>query len=133
MATETTVLMEQVSSSASRGVARNHTLMCDRPEDKGGSNQGPMGGELFLMGFGGCFMSNLLAAIEARSGEVSGVRIELRGVLDGTPVHFTEIELLVSATYQDRAEMEKLLVIAERGCIVANTIKEAVRLKISLR
>jgi organic hydroperoxide reductase OsmC/OhrA len=35
-----------------------------------------MGGELFLAAVGGCFMSNLLAAINARESDVSDVRTE---------------------------------------------------------
>jgi putative redox protein len=54
--------VRQVSASASQASARGHTSWVDRPEAKGGTNRGPMGGELMLMGIGGCFMSNLLAA-----------------------------------------------------------------------
>jgi putative redox protein len=39
----------------------------------------------------------------------------------------------VSAQYQDRELMEKLLIIAERGCIIANTLKNEVELSVSLR
>jgi len=91
-----------------------------------------MGGEFFLMGLGGCFMSNLLAAVDARQAAVSDAQIAITAQLDGTPPHFTEIALSVSAQYEDRDEMEKLLLIAERGCIVANTIKGSVRLTIGI-
>jgi putative redox protein len=87
-----------------------------------------MGGELFLMGLGGCFMSNLLAAIDSRHAEVRNAQVAISAQLDGTPPRFTQITLSVSADYSDRDEMEKLVVIAERGCIVANTIKEGVTL-----
>ena len=40
--------------------------------------------------------------------------------------------MTVSGTYADRKEMEKMIIIAERGCIVANTIKNAVNLKVEL-
>jgi len=40
----------QVSESAAEGTARNHSIYIDRPEAKGGSDKGPMGGEHFLMG-----------------------------------------------------------------------------------
>ena len=55
-----TVMVEQVSSTASSGNVRGHELTMDRPEPKGGSNAGMMGGEALLNGLGGCFMSNLL-------------------------------------------------------------------------
>ena len=54
--------VDQLDHSASQGQARDHALIMDRPEAKGGQNKGPMGGEALLLGLGGCFMSNLLAA-----------------------------------------------------------------------
>ena len=56
---EVTLGVVQISESAAEGTARNHKAFIDRPEAKGGSDKGPMGGEFFLMGLGGCFMSNL--------------------------------------------------------------------------
>ena len=43
------------------------------------------------------------------------------------------IEMQVSGACQDKEELEKLVIIAERGCIVANTIKEAVALKTTVK
>ena len=133
MAAEVVALIKQVSGSTSEGTARNHKVFCDRPEAKGGSDNGPMGGELFLLGLGGCFMSNLLAAIQTRNASITNAEVEICALLDGTPARFTDVELRVSADYNDRSEMEKLVVIAERGCIVANTIKDAVNLTISVK
>lgn len=132
MAAEAKVAVRQVSDSVSRGRAREFEISCDRPEAKGGSNAGPMGGELFLLGLGGCFMSNLLAAIKAREARISDVEIAITGVQDGTPTRFTEVNMNISARYEDRVEMEKMVTIAERGCIVANTLKSAVNLSITI-
>ena len=130
-ATEITALVKQVSESMSEASVRSHRVMCDRPEAKGGSNGGPMGGELLLVGLGGCFMSNLLAAIASRKADITGAEVALRAKLEGTPPRFTEIEMEVSGVYQDKGELENLVIIAERGCIVANTIREAVVLEIT--
>lgn len=132
MAVEVKAIIKQVSGPTSEGSARSHTVRCDRPEAKGGKDGGPMGGELFLIGLGGCFMSNLLAAIQSRESEIKEPAVAITGQLDGTPPRFTGIELEVSAQAQDKAELEKLVTIAERGCIVANTIKDSVALKIRL-
>ena len=91
-----------------------------------------MGGEYFLMGLGGCFTSNLLAAIKARSADVRNVEIEITATFAQSPARFASIALSVSADYEDRALMEKLLIISERGCIVANTLKDSVELSVSL-
>ncbi len=132
MAAEARVTVTQVNDSASRCQARDFEIHCDRPEAKGGKNLGPMGGELFLFGLGGCFMSNLLAAIKARSAAIENVALTITGVQDGTPTRFTEITMRVSARCDDRADLEKMIVIAERSCIVANTLKHAVRLHIEI-
>lgn len=38
----------------------------------------------------------------------------------------------IAADYDDKEAMEKLVSIAERGCIVANTLKKSVDLRIVL-
>ena len=122
----------QISGSATEGTARTHTIFIDRPEAKGGSDKGPMGGEYFLMGLGGCFMSNLLAAIKAREADVKNVKVEISGSLLDEPMRFSAVNLAVSAEYSDKELMTKLVTIAERGCLVANSIKNAVDLSFTI-
>src|SRR5579863_9424222 len=66
MAGEIKVQLLQVGDSTTEAAMRTHRVLIDRPGEKGGADAGPMGGELFLASLGGCFMSNLLAAIRAR-------------------------------------------------------------------
>ena len=120
-----TVAVVQEGSSTSVGTTRTHSVRVDRPEGKGGADQGPMGGELLLLGLGGCFMSNLLAAIKAREAPVSEVQTLVDGTLEGNPKHFTAYALRVTARCDDRDLLEKLVTIAERGCIVANSLRNA--------
>jgi putative redox protein len=122
----------QTSETTSEGRARKHRVSCDRPEAKGGVDAGPMGGELFLLGLGGCFMSNLLAAVKARDVRAVNLGVVIRAILDDAPPRFSRVDMQVSGDYPDRREMEKLVLIAERGCIVANTIKGAVALHITV-
>jgi len=91
-----------------------------------------MGGELFLAAIGGCFMSNLLAAINARKAEVSGVQTEVIATHADAPPRFTAVELLVSAECADRELFEKLVEIAERGCIMVNTLKGKIDLQVRI-
>ena len=89
-----------------------------------------MGGELFLAAVGGCFMSNLLAAIKARDAQITGVHTEVTGILADTPARFTTLELSVSAESPDRQELEKLIEIAARSCIILNTLEAKVELRV---
>ena len=124
--------VDQIGSTSSEGRAREHKVVMDRPEAKGGENRGAMGGEHLLMALGGCFMSNLLAAVASRESDVSDIKLSIAGTLAGSPPSFTAVEMKIAAIYSNKKEMEKLVTIAERGCIVANTLKDAVDLKIDL-
>lgn len=126
------VMVEQISSTTSRGNARGHELVMDRPEAKGGSNEGMMGGEALLNGLGGCFMSNLLAAAKARNIELKNARADIEGDMADAPSRFSAIRMTVSAQCNPPEELNKLVTIAERGCISANTLRAAVELSIKI-
>ena len=119
----TTTIAQIDGSTAARTTIRNHELVTDRPEEKGGGNQGPMGGEIFVAGLGACFMSNLIAAFQARGIDARGLSATVTGTLEGTPPRYQKMAITVSGEGIDREQMEKMIVIAERGCIVANTLK----------
>jgi putative redox protein len=116
------IQLRQVSDSTSEAAIRTHQVLIDRPTAKGGADSGPMGGELFLAAVGGCFMSNLLAAIKARDADVSGVRTEVIGILADSPARFSALELYVDAQ-GSRELLERLVEIADRGCIMVNTLR----------
>jgi putative redox protein len=89
-----------------------------------------MGGELFLAAIGGCFMSNLLAAIKVREAPVKDARVEVAGTLEGTPPRFTSVDVVVSAACDDASVLAKLVEIADRGCIMMNTLRDKIELRI---
>jgi len=123
MANEIAIQIRQTSATTSEAAIREHRVLIDRPTAKGGSDAGPMGGELFLAAIGGCFMSNLLAAIRAREAAVTDAQVEVVGVLADAPARFTSVDMFVSANYQDAALFEKLVEMADRGCIMMNTLR----------
>jgi putative redox protein len=132
MANEIKIAIRQTGASTSEAAIRQHKVAIDRPEAKGGADQGPMGGELFLAAIGGCFMSNLLAAIKGRQADVSDAQTEVIGVLDGSPACFSAVELNVTAKYSDREQFEKLVEIADRGCIMMNTLRGKLDVKVRI-
>jgi putative redox protein len=111
---------------------RSHQVVIDRPAAKGGTDMGPVGGELFLAAVGGCFMSNLLAAINARSVDISDVRTEVIGALAGNPTRFESVQLYVIAPTVDRELLERLVEIADRGCIMMNTLRGKLDIRVRI-
>jgi putative redox protein len=132
MASEMKIQIHQISASTSEATMGRHHVLIDRPGAKGGTDMGPMGGELFLAGVGGCFMSNLLAAIRAREAEISGVRTEVIGTLADSPARFAAIELLVTAKSDDRELLERLVEIADRACIMMNTLRGTLDVRVRI-
>ena len=126
------VEIEQVGLSTGSASARTHTVFVDRPVDKGGSDRGPLGGEYLLISLGGCFLSTLLAAVRTREADVSNVRVSVVGAIGGVPERFESMSVRVSAKYGDADMMRKLVAMSERGCLVTNTLKDAVALDVTL-
>lgn len=89
-----------------------------------------MGGELFLAAIGGCFMSNLLAAVKARGLDISGIRTDVIAELEASPDRFTAVELVVTADQADPEVLQKLIEIADRGCIMMNTLRGKLEVRI---
>jgi putative redox protein len=126
------VEVEQIGASTGSATARSHTVMVDRPVEKGGDDRGPLGGEYLLVSLGGCFLSTLLAAVRTREADVSNVRVSVTGTIGGVPERFEAMALRVSATYADADLMRKLVAIAERGCLVTNTLNTAVAISVTV-
>ena len=111
---------------------RGHRIVVDRPKTKGGDDRGPMGGELLLAGIGGCFMSNLLATIRSRTATIKNIRTKVTATIAENPARISSIELHVFADQSDVKLLEKLVSIAERGCIAVNTIRDGVKLTVKI-
>ena len=126
------VEVEQIGPSTGSATARSHTVFVDRPLEKGGNDRGPLGGEYLLMSLGGCFLSTLLAAVRTREADVSDVRVSVVGTVGGVPERFESMALRVSGKYSDEDLMRKLIALSERGCLVTNTLKDAVAISVTL-
>ena len=124
--------IEQIGPSTGSAAARSHVVYVDRPVEKGGSDRGPMGGEYLLISLGGCFLSTLLAAARTRDADVSNLRIAVTGTVGGVPERFESMTLRLAAKYADEALMHKLVALAERGCLVTNTLKNAVTIVVDI-
>jgi len=132
MSLEVTTTVRQISASASEGSARQHRCTIDRPAAKGGSDLGPMGGELLLIGIGGCFMSNLLAAVGSAGLAIDDLSVNVAATLESAPPRFTEIRLTVHSASPQRDRLAPLIAQAEAACIAINTAKANSQVAVAL-
>src|SRR5262249_13962471 len=79
-----------------------------------------------------CFLSNLLAAIRARDLKIDQVAASVTGILEGSPPRFASIGMRVSMPDADRDEAHKLIEIADRGCIMMNTLRDKLDVAVTL-
>jgi putative redox protein len=133
MANQIKIHAEQESLTTTRASVRDHALLIDRPEAKGGTDLGAMGGEILLMSLAGCFMSNLLEIVRTREAPISNIAVDVIGTLsEDKPTRYISIDMAVSAQCEDHEELEKFVLMAERGCIVANSLKQGIALNVSV-
>ena len=126
------IQVRQVSASTSEATLRTHHVLIDRPVEKGGTDRGPMGGDLFLASVGGCFMSNLLAAIRARGEQISEAHLEVIGTIAESPARFSALDLYVTAHGANPELLEKLVELADRSCIMMNTLRGKLDVRIRI-
>ena len=128
-----TVQLKQNGETSSLLTFGEHNIVIDRPVEKGGHGEGPMGGQVLLMSVAGCFSSTLYAAAHARNLKIEGLEITVKAeISDSLPKHFESLNLEVkNGTCGDEGEFSKLLEIAEKGCIAVNTIKNGLNFKVS--
>jgi putative redox protein len=128
---ELAVMLERTGATATTTDIRGHQVTIDRPEAGGGSNAGPMGGELFLTSIGGCFMSTFIAAARARNVDAESAVCKVTGTFADNPRRFGDVKLDVSCDSCSPDELAHLVLLAEKGCLVLNTLRGGLSVTVS--
>ena len=126
-----TVELSRTGATATSTHIRSHGVIIDRPESNGGGNAGPMGGEIFLASIGGCFMSTLIAAAKAREISVNDATCAVTGTFLDNPRRFGIVDVTVSCAECQPDELDHLVQVAEKGCIVLNTLRGGLNVKVT--
>jgi putative redox protein len=120
------VKLTRTGSMSSKAQVRQHAVLVDRPASAAGTDSGPMGGELFLVALGGCFMSNLLAVANERAFDLPDLLVDVSGdIVDG---RFGQAAVEVLADVGSEEELKSVVAEAESKCLVANTVRSCVAL-----
>jgi len=90
-----------------------------------------MGGELFLTSIGGCFMSTFIAAARARNVDAEDATCKVIGTFADNPRRFGDIKLEVECDTCPPDELAHLVLLAERGCLVLNSLRGALTVTVS--
>jgi uncharacterized NAD(P)/FAD-binding protein YdhS/uncharacterized OsmC-like protein len=128
-----TVELRRDGATATLSQIRGHEVVVDRPTASEGSDAGPMGGELLLASIGGCFMSTFIAAARARDIVIDDASCEVIGTFADSPRRFGSVEVLVSSAQCAPDDLEHLVRVAEQGCIVMNTLRGNLGLRVAAK
>jgi putative redox protein len=69
-------------------------------------------------------------AIKAREADIGDVRVEVVAALADSPARFAAVELRVAAERADKELLERLVEIADRGCIMMNTLRGKLEVRV---
>lgn len=78
---------------------------------------------MMLLSLGGCYMSTLIAAARARDLDPSDLSVTVDADIGGNPQQFERATMTVHGDVDDEATLQKAIDIAERSCLVTNTLK----------
>jgi putative redox protein len=132
MATEVKVQLVEGTLGVAR--ARSHAIVVDRNANLGGSDLGFTGGEVFFTGIGTCLLTTLIGAARARDITLTKVEFNITGETETGPSRWTSInvEAIVEGD-ASKEEIQKLVTIAERSCIVSNTVQLGAPIHVTLQ
>ncbi len=135
MSNVTMVTLEQVSETGMQLLHDDFKVLVDRPIEIGGNGEGLMGGQYLLVGIGGCFCSTLFAAAQSRGINISDLSVSVRATISqDLPRRFKEVVLEVSGISGSKElDFDKLLKIAEKGCLSVNTIKTGLNFSVEVK
>ncbi len=126
-----------VEGTLSIGQAGKHVVAIDRAASVGGTEAGFKASELLLVSVAGCFTSTITAVVKARDAVITELEVQAHGISAENPSRLIQIELAVTLAVIDSngnaladEELDKLIILAERGCFVSNSIRAAVPIEV---
>jgi putative redox protein len=126
------VRLQNVDGFTSLISARAHTVLSDRTIERGGNDLGFSGVELLLAAQAGCFATTFIDAAKARGIAVRKLDVKATGETAGSPSRLISLRLDADIDADaSNEEIEKLILIAERGCTVSNTLRAGLEVEVS--
>lgn len=113
--------------------ARQHTLICDQPQNSGGGDEGMTPPELFLASLGSCAAFYAVAYLKKKGLERQGVEARAFAEKAPAPARLDPIRIEVSVPGElsdaDRAGVED----AVHRCLIHNTLLHTPAISIAIR
>jgi putative redox protein len=102
--------------------ARNHTILCDQPEDQGGFDEGVTPPELMLASLGACAGYYAAEYLKTRKLPASGVRVRVTAEKAKSPARIGSFKIEVHLPAEIDGHRREGVVRAIQSCLIHNTL-----------
>jgi len=127
----------QINVLQSEGVrfsiqARNHTILCDQPEDNGGNDMGMTPPELLLASLGSCAAFYAVEYLRTRKLAEYGVSVTVNAEKLKGPARLGNFQIRVNSPIPLTSEQREAMVRSVEHCLVKNTLLNPPQIEVSL-
>jgi len=126
------VLVEQIEGVKFSVQARSHTVICDQPEENGGSNEGMTPPEFLLASVGACAGFYGAEYLRSRNLATSGVKVSVLAEKLKGPARLGDFRIRVDCPTSLTTEQREGLMRAIEHCLIKNTLLHPPKIEISL-
>lgn len=126
------VLINQVEGVKFTVQARTHTIICDQPQENGGTDNGMTPPEFLLASLGSCAAFYAAEYLRARNLATSGVSVSVMAEKLKGPARFGNFRIRVDSPICLTAEQRDGLMRSVEHCLVKNTLLNAPQIEVSL-
>ncbi len=112
--------------------ARTHTIVCDQPEENGGSDAGMTPPEFLLASLGACAAFYAAEYLRTRKLASSGVSVSVRAEKLQGPARIGNFSIRVDSPVCLTVEQREGLMRSVEHCLVKNTLLNPPRIEVSL-
>jgi len=126
------VQINQVEGVKFSVLARTHTIICDQPQDNGGTDAGMTPPEFLLASLGACVAFYAAEYLRTRNLAQSGLSVSVAAEKLKGPARIDNFRIRVDSPVALTSEQREALTRSVEHCLVKNTLLSPPRIEVSL-
>jgi uncharacterized OsmC-like protein len=113
--------------------ARTHTVICDQPQDNGGTDEGITPPEFLLASLGSCAAFYAAQYLRTRGLADGGVEVRVHAEKLKAPARLGNFQVEVTSPVPLTAEQREAMMRSVHACLIHNTLMNPPQIEIELR
>ncbi len=129
---KTEVLVDHLGAVQFEVKARNHTIICDQPEENGGFDEGMTPPEFLLASLGACAGYYAVQYMKARNLPMEGLRIRTTADKATAPARLTDFHIEIEYPNELDPRHRQGILRAVHACLIHNTLLNSPRIDVEV-